>query len=69
MMAKDIIFLVKMVLEKLLKNSKNFSGEIQINPEIGKQGDNGVPIVESDPNHEISKIFLNLANKIKSIYL
>ena len=27
------------------------------------------PIVESDPEHEISKIYLNFANKIKSTYL
>ena len=45
---------------------KDFLGEIPINPEVGKQGDLGVPIVESNPNHEISKIYLSLAEKIKS---
>ena len=49
--------------------NKDFLGEIPINQEIGKLGDLGKPIVESDPNHEISKIFLDLAKKIKSIYL
>ena len=49
--------------------SKEFLGEIPINPEIGKQGDLGSPIVESQPDHEISKIYLNFAEKIKSIYL
>jgi ATP-binding protein involved in chromosome partitioning len=49
--------------------NKNFLGEIPINPEIGKAGDQGKPIVEANPNHEISKIYLELANKIKSIYL
>ena len=48
---------------------KNFLGEIPINPEVGKQGDLGVPIVESIPDHEISKIYLKFAEKIKSIYL
>ncbi len=48
---------------------KEFLGEIPINPEIGKTGDNGKPIVESNPNHEISKIYLEFANKIKSTYL
>ena len=45
---------------------KEFLGEIPINPEVGKCGDEGKPIVEADPNHEISKIYLNLAKKIKS---
>ena len=49
--------------------NKEFLGEIPINPEIGKTSDNGKPIVEEDPNNEISKIYLNFAKKIKSIYL
>ena len=48
---------------------KQFLGEIPINPEIGKTGDEGKPIVEANPEHEISKIYLELANKIKSTYL
>jgi len=49
--------------------NKDFLGEIPINPEVGKQGDLGTPIVESNPDHEISKIYLNFAEKIKSLYL
>jgi ATP-binding protein involved in chromosome partitioning len=48
---------------------KEFLGEIPINPEVGKNGDEGKPIVEALPNHEISKIFIQLAEKIKSIYI
>ncbi len=48
---------------------KEFLGEIPINPEVGKSGDEGRPIVESKPGHEISKIYIDFANKIKSIYL
>ena len=48
---------------------KEFLGEIPINPEVGKLGDQGTPIVQSKPEHEISKIYLNLAEKIKSTYL
>ena len=48
---------------------KEFLGEIPINPEVGKLGDMGAPIVESNPNHEISKIYLKIADKIKSIYI
>ena len=49
--------------------SKEFLGEIPINPEVGKTCDYGKPIVESKPEHEISKIYLNFAEKIKSTYL
>ena len=46
--------------------NKEFLGEIPINSEVGKSGDQGKPIVESDPENEISKIYLNLAKKIKT---
>ena len=49
--------------------NKEFLGEIPINSEIAKTSDNGKPIVEEDPNNEISKIYIDFANKIKSIYL
>ena len=49
--------------------NKDFLGEIPINPEVGKLGDLGKPIVESNPDHEISKIYLSFAEKIKSTYL
>jgi ATP-binding protein involved in chromosome partitioning len=48
---------------------KEFLGEIPINPEVGKCGDEGKPIVEANPDHKISKIYLEFANKIKSTYL
>ena len=47
---------------------KEFLGEIPINPEVGKQGDLGSPIVESNPTHEISRIYLDFAKKIKKLY-
>ena len=49
--------------------NKDFLGEIPINPEVGSSGDKGEPIVVSNPEHEISKIYLNFANKVKSTYL
>ena len=49
--------------------NKEFLGEVPIDPKIGKCGDEGKPIVEADHNHEISKIYLDFANKIKSTYL
>jgi len=42
-------------------------GEIPIDPEVGKSGDEGKPIVENNPDHEISKKYINFANKVKNI--
>ena len=47
---------------------KEFLGEIPINPKVGQDGDKGKPIVEAEPEHEISKIYLNYAKKIKNIF-
>ncbi len=49
--------------------NKEFLGEIPISPAVGEACDNGKPIVEENPNHEISKIYLRFAEKIKSAYL
>ena len=48
--------------------NKEFLGEIPINPQVGKCGDEGKPIVEAFPDHDISKIYKNLADKIKSSF-
>ena len=48
---------------------KDFLGEIPIDPQVGKSGDEGMPIVEENPEHEVSKIYLSLAEKIKKNYL
>ena len=57
---------VKRTAEKF---EKEFLGEIPLNPEVGKLGDEGKPIVESNTDHKISKIYIDFANKIKSTYL
>ena len=49
--------------------NKEFLGEIPINPDVGRQGDMGIPIVKNNPDHKISQIYLNIAKKIKSLYL
>ena len=46
--------------------NKEFLGEIPINSEVGKSGDQGKPIVENNPDHEISKIYIKHAKKIKT---
>jgi len=48
--------------------NKEFLGKIPIDPQVGKSNDAGVPMVEGEPNHDISKIYLNLATKIKSFF-
>tara|TARA_B100000795_G_scaffold47661_1_gene31339 strand:- start:468 stop:575 length:108 start_codon:yes stop_codon:yes gene_type:complete len=35
---------------------------------LEKRGDEGKPIVEANPNHEISKIYLELARKTKKYF-
>lgn len=49
--------------------SKEFLCEIPIDPDVGKSGDQGKPIVESNPDNEISRIYLNIAKKIKSSFI
>ena len=48
---------------------KEFLGNIPISADVGKQGDKGNPIVESIPDHEISKIYLDFAQRVKKKYL
>ena len=48
---------------------KKFLGQIPINADVGKYGDMGIPIVEKDPDHEITKVYLEFAEKIKQSYL
>ena len=48
---------------------KKFLGQIPINSDVGKYGDMGIPIVEKDQDHEITKIYLKFADEIKQSYL
>ena len=48
---------------------KEFLGEIPISPEVGETSDAGKPLVEANPDHKISKLYLNFADKIKSTFL
>ena len=57
-------------VERVAKEyNKNFLGKIPINPDVGKTADNGKPLVEEDPEHKISKVYLELAKKIKLSFL
>ena len=48
---------------------KKFLGRIPINADVGKYCDMGIPIVEKDPDHEITKIYLEFAEKVKQSFL
>ena len=48
---------------------KEFLCEIPIDPQVGLSSDKGKPLVKEKPEHLISKIYIDLANKIKKIYL
>ena len=50
------------------KFNKNFLGKIPINPDVGKAADNGKPLVEEDPEHDISKKFIDIAKNVKKEY-
>ena len=49
--------------------NKEFLGEIPIIPKVGEMSDKGKPIVESDPEDSISKIYIDFAKKIKNNFL
>ena len=48
---------------------QKFLGQIPINSDVGKFGDMGIPIVEKDPDHEITKIYIKFAEDIKQSFL
>ena len=48
---------------------KSFLGNIPINIDLRVAADSGKPLFEKDPNHKISKIFLEIAKKIKGSFL
>jgi len=48
---------------------KKFLGKIPINIDLRIAADSGMPLVEKDPNHKISKIFIEIAKKIKESFL
>ncbi len=53
-------------VEKVAKDyEKKFIGKIPINIDLREAADTGKPLVEKNPDHEISKIFVDIAKKIK----
>jgi len=48
--------------------NKEFLGYIPLHQDLNKSANTGVPLTYSDPNHEVSKIFKNIAEKIKQAF-
>ena len=57
-------------VEKTAKDyKKDFLGKIPINIDLRIAADAGKPLVEKNPDHKISKIFLEMAKKIRGSFL
>ena len=53
-------------VEKTAKEfNKNFLGKIPIHQDLREAADKGEPLTHSNPDHEVSKIFRNIAEKIR----
>ena len=53
-------------VEKTAKEfNKNFLGKIPIHQDLRDATDKGDPLTHSNPDHEVSKIFKNIAEKVK----
>ena len=48
---------------------KKFLGKIPINIDLRIAADSGKPLVETNPNHKISRLFVDIAKKIKESFL
>ena len=56
-------------VEKTAKEfNKNFLGKIPLSQDLRNSADQGEPLTHSDPDHEVSKIFRDIAEKIKQSF-
>ena len=57
-------------VQKVAQNfKKNFLGKIPINIDLRIAADNGKPLFEENPDHKISKIFSEIAKRVKGSFL
>ena len=65
-MVKSIRFFGESGVKKTAEEfSKNFLGHLPIHQDLRTSADKGDPLTHSDPNHEVSKLFFDIANKVK----
>ena len=56
-------------VEKTAKEfNKEFLGHLPLSPDLRSSADNGEPLTYSKPDHEISKLFKGMAEKIKQSF-
>ena len=56
-------------VEKTAKEfNKNFLGKIPLHQDLRSSADQGDPLTRSNPDHEVSKIFKSIAEKIKQAF-
>ena len=54
-------------VEKTAKEfNKEFLGHLPIHQDLRRSADEGDPLTHSNPDHEVSKLFLDIADKIKT---
>ena len=57
-------------VEKTAKEfNKKFLGHLPLDSDLRISADNGEPLTYSKPEHEISKLFYSIADKIKQSFL
>ena len=57
-------------VEKTAKEfGKEFLGHIPLNQDLRNSADIGDPLTHSHPEHEVSKLFENIAKKVKQSFL
>ena len=57
-------------MEKTAKEfNKQFLGHLPIHQDLRNSADMGEPLTHSDPDHEVSKLFKDIAIKIKQSFL
>ena len=57
-------------VEKTAKEfNKEFLGHLPVHQDLRISADEGHPLTHSNPNHEVSKLFKNIAQKIKQSFL
>ena len=56
-------------VEKTAKEfNKNFLGKIPLSQDLRNSADQGEPLTHSDPDHEVSKIFKDIAEKVRQAF-
>ena len=53
------------VEETAKKFNKEFLGHLPIHQDLRSSADKGDPLTHSEPEHEVSKLFIDIAKKIK----